>query len=133
MPLTLSVTAGQAHESKSCEPLIQQVLDDWPDVLPRQVAGDKGYSYERVRRFLEERWIEPVIPKRKDQRGPDDADELDRESYRRRNVVERCIGWLKECRAVATRFDKLATNYLGGLYLATIRRYLRIFDSSDSA
>jgi len=49
---------------------------------------------------------------------------FDREAYRRRNVVERCIGWLKENRRVAVRYEKLATNYLGMLKLAMIKRYL---------
>jgi hypothetical protein len=44
-----------------------------------------------------------------------------------------CLGWLKESRAVATRFDKLARNYLATVKLAVIRRYLRLLDSSDRA
>lgn len=50
----------------------------------------------------------------------------DRVRYRNRNVVERCLGWLKECRALATRFEKLALHYLGLVQLAIIERYLRI-------
>lgn len=133
IPLDVDVTAGQAHESKSCEPLVQRVLDEWPDVLPMQVCGDKGYSYERIRTFLEEREIEPVIAKRSDQRKEGDEDTFDKESYRKRHVVENCIGWLKECRALASRFEKLVTNFLGTLRLAIIQRYLRLLDSSDRA
>jgi transposase len=40
--------------------------------------------------------------------------------------VECCIGWLKECRSVATRFEKLAVQYLGMVHLAMIERYLRL-------
>ncbi len=36
------------------------------------------------------------------------------------------VGWLKECRTVATRYEKLALNYLGLLKLAFIERYLRL-------
>lgn len=50
----------------------------------------------------------------------------DRVRYRNRNVVERCLGWLKECRALATRFEKRALHYLGLVQLAIIERYLRI-------
>jgi transposase len=50
----------------------------------------------------------------------------DRLRYRDRNVVERSLGWLKECRALATRFEKLALHYLGLVHLAIIERYLRI-------
>jgi transposase len=47
---------------------------------------------------------------------------FDAEAYRRRNVVERCVGWLMECRAVATRFDKLAVSYLATVILTMIQR-----------
>jgi transposase len=41
-------------------------------------------------------------------------------------VIERCIGWLKECRSVATRYEKLALHYLGMVQLAIIERYLKL-------
>lgn len=129
----MDLSAGQAHESTRCEPLVQSVLDEWPDVLPMKLAGDKGYSYPRIREFLEDRGIEAVIAKRDDQRNQGDQETFDRESYRRRCVIERCIGWLKECRALATRFEKLAVNFLGTVRLAIIERYLRLLDSSDRA
>nr|WP_246173484.1 hypothetical protein [Limnoglobus roseus] len=51
--------------------------------------------------------------------------------------MEQSVGWLKENRAVGTRFDNLAVNYLAGVHLAMIRRYLRLLnaqtDSADSA
>jgi transposase len=40
--------------------------------------------------------------------------------------VEQCVGWLKEYRALATRYEKLALNYLGLVKLACIDRYLRL-------
>lgn len=42
--------------------MIQRTLNEHPGVLPMQVAGDKGYSYSRIRRFLEEQGIDAVIP-----------------------------------------------------------------------
>jgi hypothetical protein len=62
-------------------------------------------------------------------RGHPSKFEID--AYRRRSVIECCVGWLKECRAVATRFEKLAVNYLAMVKLAIIQRYLRRLDSSD--
>ena len=47
-----------------------------------------------------------------------------RQVYRQRNVVERCVGWLKENRRVAVRYEKLAINYLGMIKLAMIQRYV---------
>jgi transposase len=49
-----------------------------------------------------------------------------RDHYRRRSTIEQCVGWLKECRAVATRYEKLALNDLGLVKLAFIERYLRL-------
>jgi transposase len=59
--------------------------------------------------------------------------ELDRETYRGRNAIERLIGRLKEMRAVATRSDKLAKRYLGILHLAMIRLLLRKIAPPDTA
>lgn len=94
---------------------------------PDAVAGDKGYSYLRIRAWLSRRAIEAVIPTRRDQpRAP-----LNRRKYRRRNVVERCIGWLKWCRRVATRYEKLALHFLAIVKLAMIQRCLRLLDPSN--
>jgi transposase len=91
-----------------------------------QLAGDKGYSYDRIRLWLRQHGIKAVIPRRKDQRPDDGRVKFDRETYKRRAVVEQCVGWLKESRALATRFDKLAINYLATVKLAMIQRYLRL-------
>ena len=71
---------------------------------------------------LRRRKIKGVIPTRKDQRR---RPGFDKEAYRRRNVVERCIGWLKESRRLATRFEKLAENFLAMVKLAMLERLLK--------
>jgi transposase len=103
-----------------------------PRSRPANVAGDKGDSYDRIRVWLRRRGIGAVIPQRSDQKARHRGRPLkfDADLYRRRNVVERCVGWLKECRAVATRFEKLASHYLGMVKTAMIERYLRLLDSS---
>ncbi|MEU9202898.1 transposase [Streptomyces sp. NPDC048332] len=50
---------------------------------------------------------------------------LDREFYKARNVAERCFSRLKQFRAVATRFDRLAARYRAGLHLAALVLWLR--------
>uniref|UniRef100_UPI0034DF4BC3 transposase n=1 Tax=Streptomyces sp. PU-14G TaxID=2800808 RepID=UPI0034DF4BC3 len=50
---------------------------------------------------------------------------FDREVYKARNVVERCFGRLKQFRAIATRFDKLAARYKAGVHLAALILWLR--------
>jgi transposase len=98
---------------------------------PAQAAGDKGYSYAQVRAWLARRGVEAVIPQRADQIAREGEYEMDWTSYRRRSAVECCVGWLKECRRVGTRFDKLAGCFLSFVKLAIIQRYLRILDPSD--
>jgi transposase len=130
VPLAAAVTPGQAHESKSFEGLLEGVRlrgrRGRPRCRPVMLAGDKGYSYPRIRRWLARHGIKAVIPRRKDQRPDDGRVRFDKETYKRRAVVEQCVGWLKECRAMATRFDKLAVNYLATVKLAMIQRYLRL-------
>jgi transposase len=105
-----------------------------PLCRPKRLAGDKGYSYPGVRQWLRDRGIEAVIPYRSDQLAQYKGSPpfFDRAAYRKRNAIERCIGWLKECRRFAMRYEKLAENFLAMLDLAFIQRYLKI-GFSDTA
>jgi transposase len=123
--LAVVLTAGQRHETQGFEEVNRRARrprqagrPTWPD----QEAGDKGYSYTGVRSWLERHHIDPVIPTRKDQAR---QEEFDKASYRRRNIIERAIGWFKWCRALATRFDKLAVNYVALWIVANIQYLLR--------
>ena len=126
MPLGALVTAGQAHESKSFESLMDTVRIRRRR-RPNAVAGDKAYSVDRIRGWLSKRGIEAVIPSRSNQPSV----RISKRKYRRRNVVERCIGWLKWCRRVATRYEKLAESYLGMIKLAMIQRCNRLLEPSN--
>lgn len=93
------------------------------------MAGDKGYGYPRIRAWLARRSIKAVTPSRANQEHMT----YDRRNYKRRNAIERCVGWLKECWRVATRYEKLATHYLAMLKLAMIQRCPRLLDPSNRA
>lgn len=130
LPLAVQLSPGQSGEALYAEPVLDAICirrsaRGWR--RPRQVAADRAYSHRRIRQWLRCRHIQAVIPERRDQiahrRGR--PPHFNRQQYRRRNVIERCVGWLKEARAVATRFDKLAIHYLGTLKLAMLQRYLR--------
>jgi transposase len=125
-PMAVTVTAGQRHESTQFEAVLGEVRVPRPvgrpRCRPRKLAGDKGYSYPHIRLRLRRRGIKAVIPSRKDQRR---VPTFDKATYRRRNVVERCIGWLKESRRLATRFEKLAENFLAMVKLAMLERLLK--------
>jgi transposase len=125
--LAVFVTAGQRHDIKGFEPVMARARRPRRSGRPRwpeREAGDKGYSYKPVRRWLRRHHIKAVIPTRKDQ--PRDEG-FEKETYRRRNIVERAVGWFKWCRALATRYDKLAVNYTALWIIADIQYLLRTY------
>lgn len=99
-----------------------------PRSRPKRLTADRAYSNQRIRHWLRQHRITAVIPPKKRRGRPKAGRPIsyNHMHYRGRNVVERCIGWLKECRSVGTRFEKLAVNYLMMVKLAIITRYLRL-------
>lgn len=96
------------------------------DLLPLQrLAGGKGCSYPRIRRWLARHGIKAVIAGWEHQRPDDKRVRSDKDAYKRRSVVERCFGWLRECRAVVIWSNRLAMNYLATVMMAMIQRNLR--------
>jgi transposase len=119
-PIVCALTAGQRHESPQAIPLLERALHRlWPDA----VAGDTGDRSTDVRNWLAEREIEAVIPKRKDETGPNT---YDRELYRERGVIEQTINRLKRFRRVATRYEKRAATYLAMITIAMILEWLSL-------
>jgi transposase len=127
------VTAGQVHESTRLESVVATFIASRKDrrrKKPKKLAGDKGYSVQRIRDWLKSRGIEPVIPHKDNEHARHDPNvKFDKPTYRQRHVVEQCVGWLKECRRIGTRFEKLAVCFHGMLQLAMIRRYLKLLFS----
>ena len=126
------VTAGNVNECTVFPALMQAVAirsaGGRARRRPRCVAGDKGYSTPAIRRWCRAHRVRAVIPERSDQlaqrshrRGRKPA--FDPVAYRRRNVVERAVGWLKNLRRIATRAEKLATHFAAIVTIALIGRY----------
>jgi transposase len=106
-PAVLMLTPGQAHDLSCAELLIETAA---PDAL----IADKAYDADSLVDTLTARRITPVIPpkaNRKTQRSCDYA------LYCERNLIERFFNQLKYFRAIATRYDKLARNFLAGVQL----------------
>ncbi len=102
--------------------------EDGPRTGPDMVLADKAYSSRAIREHLRKRGIRVVIPVPADQRGHrlrrgsqgGRPPAFDREAYKQRNTVERCINRLKQWRGIATRYEETATIYLAGLHVAGI-------------
>ena len=80
----------------------------------QRLLADRAYDGDALRRRLAERGTKPVIPNK---RNRVNGFPLDKAAYRPRNVVERTFCRLKDFRAVATRYDKLARNFLARICL----------------
>ena len=103
-----------------------------PRTRPDRVLGDKAYSSKANRTLLASRGIKATIAQPADQaanrkrRGPTGGrpPAFDPEIYKRRNVVERGFNRIKDWRGLATRYDKLAITYRGGVVLRAIILWL---------
>ena len=84
---------------------------------PRRLIADKAYDVDSLRKWLKARRIKAVIPSTATRTVPYP---LDRPAYRRRNLIERLFGRLKNWRRIATRYDRLARNYLAALALVAV-------------
>jgi transposase len=113
-PLAFLLTGGQAADCQAAERLLER--------LPAGVVvhADKGYDTDRVRRLIESRGSAPNIPPRSHRRWKNCFSPF---LYRGRNAIERMFGRLKDFRRIATRYDRLAHNYLAAVCLAAIVSY----------
>ncbi len=84
---------------------------------PKRLLADKAYDAEHFRNYLHSRNIDAVIPSTASRTVPYP---LDKQAYKRRNIVERFFCKLKNWRRVATRYDRLARNYMSAIALAAI-------------
>ena len=103
------LTPGQAHDLTCAEPLLAAAD-------PEALIGDKAYDADPLLATLAARDIAPVIPPKANRKAPRACDFA---LYRERNLVERFFNKLKHFRAIATRYDKLARNFLAGIQLAS--------------
>lgn len=123
--LAVWATPGQRPESQAFSiVLLRANRPRWTghSRWPHQVAGEKGYSYPTIRRWLPRHHIGAVIPSRKNQ--PREAT-FDQTTSRRRNLIDRGVGGSKECRALGTRYENLVVNYVALWVVALIDKLVR--------
>jgi transposase len=108
-PANLMLTAGQIHDLACAQGLIETA---GPDAL----IGDKAYDADALIDALARREIRPVIPPKANRKT---KRECDFALYRERNLIERFFNKIKHFRAIATRYDKLARNFLAAVQLVS--------------
>ena len=114
--IAFRIAPGQAHELPDAIPL----LDTLPGV-PAWVVADRGYSSHSFREHIWSIGAKPAIPAKSNE-APVACPEW---IYNNRNVVERLWARLKEWRAVATRYEKTASSFMGILCLAAALDWLK--------
>jgi transposase len=108
-PIALTITPGQLGDVRAAQPLLALLPP------PRLCAADTAYDANALRTFLRERGTTPVIPNNPTRIR---FHPFDPHAYKRRNLIERLFSRLKDWRRIATRYDKLARNFLAAVQLA---------------
>ena len=114
-PLSFFLTPGQAHDLAGADALLPQMTADL-------LIADKAFDADqRVIRPLASAGQAAVIPPRKHRRPGRD---FDRDLYKARHLIENFFCKLKQFRAIATRYDKTARNFLAAVHLAAATIWL---------
>ena len=121
LPVHLALTPGEAHDNRLCSVLLSALL---PQTM---LLADRGYDADWIRELARQQGAWANIPPKRNRKDPICFSPY---LYRARNLIERFFNKIKQCRRVATRYDKLAANYLAFVKLASIRIWLRANESA---
>ena len=108
------MTGGNAADAPQAIALLERVPED------AIVLADKAYDADAIRRFIESRKAVPNIPFKANRRWKGCFSPF---LYRGRNAIERLFCRLKDFRRIATRYDKLADNFLAAIQIAALIAY----------
>ena len=106
--LSILLTGGEAHDCPPAPRLIRRTK------TAKRLLGDKAYDSAELRQSLQERGTKPVIPNKSNRKQPFS---FDKKSYRERHRIENAFCRLKDFRRIATRYDRLARNFLASVCL----------------
>jgi transposase len=121
MPVRLLLSPGQASDKAEAPALLDGLFP------AADVIGDRGYDWQYLVDFVAARGGRAHIPTQRDRKLQRSVDPV---LYRQRNLIERFFNKLKHFRRIATRFDKLARNFLAAVTLASIRLWMRDYEST---
>ncbi len=121
LPVRLALTPGQDHDNALATDLLA-------NLKPRSlVLADRAYDADAIRKLVNEQDAFANIPPKRNRKDPICFSPF---LYKARNRIERFFNKMKHFRRVATRSDKLAANYLAALKLASVRLWLRAYEST---
>lgn len=106
--LSILLTGGQAHDCPPAKRLIRRARP------ARKLLGDRAYDSADLRQWLDERGTKVVVPNKSNRKQPFS---FDRTSYKQRHRIENAFCRLKDFRRIATRYDRLARNFLASVCL----------------
>ena len=121
MPVRLLISPGQASDKAAVGALLDGLRP------AADTVADRGYDAEAILQMITDHGSRPHIPTQRDRKR---QRSVDRNLYRQRNLVERFFNKLKHFRRIATRYDKLARNFLAAATLAACRLWLRHYEST---
>jgi transposase len=121
LPIRLALTTGEAHDNQLASKPLSRLESG------SMLLADRGYDADWIRGLVRRHGAWANIPPK---RNRTEALCFSPYLYRTRNLIERFFNRIKQCRRVATRYDKLAANYLAFVQLASIRLWLRANEST---
>jgi transposase len=121
LPLRIVLSAGQASDKTA----VAALLAGLPPA--KGLVADRGYDAKAIVEMVRQHGGQAYIPTQRDRKV---QRSVDPEIYRQRNLIERFFCKLKHFRRVATRFDKLARNFLATVLIASTRLWLRTYEST---
>jgi transposase len=121
LPVRVALTAGEAHDNRLASELLSRLKSG------AMLLADRGYDADWIRELVSQHGAWANIPPRRNRKDPLCFSPY---LYRARNLIEWFFNRIKHCRRVATRYDKLAADYLAFIQLASIRLWLRVNEST---
>jgi transposase len=121
LPVRLALTPGQDHDNALATDLLANLKPH------SMVLADRAYDADTIRKLVNEQDSFANIPPKRNRKDPICFSPF---LYKARNRIERFFNKMKHFRRVATRYDKLAANYLAALKLASVRLWLRAYEST---
>jgi len=121
LPVRIVLSAGQASDKAAVPALLDGLAP------AKALIADRGYDAQAIIDLVGQSGGQAHIPTQRDRRV---QRSVDRDLYRQRNLVERFFCKLKHFRGVATRFAKLARNFLAAVLLASTRLWTRAYEST---